>query len=174
MELFYLWLCFRCFWSGCSLFNPLIGVRIGEAANPGPRQWDLHRGNGASDGVDHLSVVKITVCNPSAIFGKTDEFRSLGGDLVFVSETSATATAQPLVKKSFRDLGYRTYFSKPVSSLKEDSVARPSLRGEALGVAILSKFCSRPLRYDHDPVIHDTSRVVFNVTRVLVTPPTLA
>ena len=164
MERFYLWLCFRCFWSGYRLSSPLIGVRIGEAANPGPRQWDLHRGNGASD---HLSVVKVTVCNPSAVFGKTDEFQQLGGDLVFVAETSATATAQPLVRKSLRSLGYRSYFSRPVSSLKEDSVARPSLRGEALGTAILTKFPSRPLRFEFDPVIEESSRVVFSVIRLV-------
>ena len=158
-----MWLWFCRFWNGYGLFDFLIGVRVGEATNPGPGQWDPCY-SGVSD---HLSVVNFTVCNPSAIFGKTDEFRTLGGDLVFVAETSATATAQPIVRKSLKGLGYRSYFSKPVSSLKEDSVARPSLRGEALGAAILTKFPSRPLRYPHDPVVLESSRVVFSVTRFM-------
>ena len=156
-----LWSWFCCFWNGYGLFDFLSGVRVGEAANPGPEMEDpCCNGDGGQ-----LSVVKFTVCNPSAIFGKTDEFRALGGDLVFVAETSATATALPIVRKSLKGLGYRSFFSKPVSSLKEDSVARPSLRGEALGTAVLSKLPSRPLCYSVDPVILESSRVAFSVVR---------
>ena len=112
---------------GC--FCWMVGCRIGEAANPGPHA-DCQL-------VD--SSVTITIANPSALYGKMDEVRAIDSDVVCFSETSHTESACCFLTKQFRTEGYSSFFPKCVPEKFSTSNGRISLRGEAIGTAIISR-----------------------------------
>ena len=132
-----LWFCFATFSSLCcvpgpldlfGLFAFLCGTRVGEANNPGPcvDQPCNDRVAARSD-----NKLRFTVCNPSAIYGKVNDFAELGSHVYFVAETSATLAAQKIFSRECKPLGFTPYFSAPCSVKRDTVLSRPSLRGEA-------------------------------------------
>ena len=139
---------------GC--FCWMVGCRIGEADNPGPHA-DCQL-------VD--SSVTITIANPSALYGKIDEVRAIDSDVVCFSETSHTESACCFLTKQFRTEGFSSFFSKCVPEKFSTSHGRISLRGEAIGTAIISRLPSRRLRFDMLPVFFDSCRICMCVSRL--------
>ena len=139
---------------GC--FCWMVGCRIGEADNPGPHA-DCQL-------VD--SSVTITIANPSALYGKIDEVRAIDSDVVCFSETSHTESACCFLTKQFRTEGFSSFFSKCVPEKFSTSNGRISLRGEAIGTAIISRLPSRRLRFDMLPVFFDSCRICMCVSRL--------
>ena len=132
-----------------ALFNSLMSTRIGEAANPGPAQ------NVAGT----INSVSLTVLNPTALYGKTNELLAIGADCYLCSETSSTSLAQSKISKEFSSFGYRCFWSCPVANKKDTLDDRPSLRGEAGGSAVISRLPSRKLRNQILSTLWNTCRV---------------
>lgn len=145
------------------LFAFLCGARVGEANNLGPcvDQPCNDRVAARSD-----NKLRFTVCNPSAIHGKVNDFAELGSHVYFVAETSATLAAQKIFSRECKPLGFTPYFSAPCSVKRDTVLSRPSLRGEAYGSMILSSLPSRKFREFIDPVIWESGRVSFSVIRI--------
>ena len=114
------------------LFRRVLGhgIRYGEARNPGPEM--LHFG----------------LCNPTSLTNKADAFRTLqqSYDCHFIAfaETSATSTAQSMVQRQMRRLGYFSAFTTAAPSLRARADHQISLRGKATGCAC---FCRAPVRF---------------------------
>ena len=145
-------LCVR--YHGC--FSWLIGCRIGEAQNPGPQDCCQFTPD----------CVTITIANPSALYGKIAEVRTIDSDVVCFSETSLTSSACCFVTREFVREGYRCFFSKHVPEKFTTTNGRVSLRGEAIGTAIISRLPSRSHRLDMLPVFWDSCRINSCVIRV--------
>ena len=96
--------------------NFLSGNRIGEASNPGPK-------------------VRIAVINPTALNGKTDDIINLNSQIILASETDY---AQKLIMRDFEKKSFKCSFSNPVPDKKLTQDGRPSLRGDAIGTAVIS------------------------------------
>ena len=103
--------------------DSLHGCRVGEAAHPGP--------------------CRCAIFNPTAILRKVGDLLELKADFYCLSETSATTITQQQVSKCLFQANYRCFWSPPVASQFETIDKRPSLRGEALGTAIFSRFHAR-------------------------------
>ena len=113
--------------------NSLKGVRIGEAANPGP---------GA-----HFVVV----CNPTTFLSRVEEVKILG-DTILVSETSATCDAQKSIRSQLSSSPFRVHWGAPAQVKNSNADARrANMRGCATGVACLTKFLSRSTRASDCP-----------------------
>ena len=125
--------------------NPLVGCRIGEAANPGP----------IDASVDSL---QISVLNPTALHGKTSDVLEMGSSVYFVAETSATDYAQKILSKEYSKANIKCFWSLPSPDKFATDDGRPSLRGDALGTAILSRVPSRSYRGSVSPVLLETCR----------------
>ena len=137
-------------------FSPMLGCRIGEAANPGPT---------AACQLDSKSIT-ITIGNPSALYGKIDEVRAIDSDVVCFSETSLTSSACSFITREFSKEGFTPFFSKHAPAKFVTVNGRTSLRGEAVGTAIISKLPSRRHRFDMLPVFHDSCRINSCVIRI--------
>ena len=131
-------------------FAYLLGTRVGEASHPGP--------------VVHS--VKLAVINTAALYGKTKEVVGIPVDIFLCAETSVTKASQPILEKEFSQLGYRTFWSKMVASHTRTLDGRPSLRGEAIGSAVISKLPSRASRVLIPSVLWETCRISTAVVRV--------
>ena len=143
-------------------FDFLKSCRVGEACNPGPSVMQPH--NLQSDSSN--KKLRFTVCNPSAIHGKVNDFAEMGSHVYFISETSATNVAQKFFEKDVRKYSYRPFFSAPCSVRRDTAVARPSLRGDAYGSMILSKVPCRVFREPVDPVFWESGRMSFSILRI--------
>ena len=143
-------------------FDFLKSCRVGEACNPGPSVMQPH--NLQSDSSN--KKLRFTVCNPSAIHGKVNDFAEMGSHVYFISETSATNVAQKFFEKDVRKYSYRPFFSAPCSVRRDTVVARPSLRGDAYGSMILSKVPCRVFREPVDPVFWESGRMSFSILRI--------
>ena len=137
-------------------FSPMLGCRIGEAANPGPT---------AACQLDSKSIT-ITIANPSALYGKIDEVRAIDSDVVCFSETSLTSSACSFITREFSKEGFTPFFSKHAPAKFVTVNGRTSLRGEAVGTAIISKLPSRRHRFDMLPVFYDSCRINSRVIRI--------
>ena len=140
------------------LVDPLHGIRVGEAANPGPSTQplitDFFRPNPEStfarapsnctdtspeaEGVD----LKLAVINPTALLGKESDIIGMQRNVYLISETSAVAQAQSIAASRFRQAQYKVQWSPPVPSHRCEGNAT-SLRGHAEGAAIVSNFPMR-------------------------------
>ena len=137
----------------------LVGVRIGEASNPGP----MHCGHVSAKKAD----LRLAVCNPTALYGKVSECLQLNADIICVSETSSTVIAQKALSSEFANFGYRCFWSKEVQSLKTTDDHRPSFRGEASGTAILTRILARQPRLKIPDILANTCRftsAIFSVS----------
>ena len=128
-----------------SCFAWLLGCRVGEASNPGP----MHR---------PAASLQICVLNPTALHGKTEDVLKMGSDIFCVSETSATDYAQKILSRDYNKAGFKTFWSNPAPDKFATDDGRPSLRGDALGCAVLSKIQSRSYRGSVCPALVETCR----------------
>lgn len=131
----------------CVNHHFLVGMRVGEAHNPGPDP---------SDG----SIVA-AMLNPTAVAGKKDILLALPDDILGLSETSATSFVQHEFSESLKSSPYHVLWGRAVDAkLKspDSQHDRPSRRGDALGTAILSRLHFRPARLDHGDVLYASCR----------------
>ena len=120
---------FRCF-RFCLFRVYLHACRIGEASNPGPD-----------------TPIRFAVLNPTSLSDKTPLLREIGADILCLSETSCTAATQREEQRLLKDdLGFAVQWGCPVPPHSETSKGDNARRGQPLGVAILSKFPTRPPR----------------------------
>ena len=132
--------------------NPMLGVRIGEADNPGPEKKE--------------AVVRFAVCNPHAIRSHKAEILSLNSDIVFVAETSATKASQSEFQNNIRGNGYRCFWSPPVDSKYQTDQNEFSLRGEPLGAAVLTSMPSRDARIQIPQDLWMTNRISLGIINI--------
>ena len=102
-------------------WHPSRGLRVGEAAVPGPVSSD----------------VTFAVINPTTVQDKVADIVSLNASVIIAAETAATSQAQCNANPQFRSRGYT------VPHRFHPSTGTPSRRGAALGTAIFSKLPSR-------------------------------
>ena len=120
-----------CVWGGSLPFrlSPLHGIRIGEAAHPGPCQYQ---------------DLRLCVLNPTAVFRKTPAFHRLNVHVLFLAETSATSTTQEIETRELRKHAFETHWGYPVQPCKSDyALPGTAKRGKAAGVAIASQLPTR-------------------------------
>ena len=130
-----------------SLHAWLLGVRVGEASNPGPS-------------------LSVAVINPAALYGKTSEVVNLPANLVICSETSVTIASKKVLDQEFHKLGWKTFWSKMVGNKINTHDGRPSFRGESIGTAVITQLISRNFRTDIPQILWDTCRLCTAVVRV--------
>lgn len=121
-------------------FNCYAGVRVGEAARPGPS-------------------TDICVTNPTALVGKVQEIAKLPHDVFMFAETSATSAAQRKVGNQLGRQKLRCFWSHPVSPLKATALEDFSYRGEAIGTAIMSRIPCRSYRGHIPELVWKTCRI---------------
>ena len=129
-----------------SMFASLLGVRVGEASNPGP--------------------LSVAVINPAALYGKTTEVVNLPANLVLCSETSVTLASKKVLESEFHKCGWKMFWSKMVGDKIMTHDGRPSFRGEPIGTAIVTKLISRQSRCDIPALLWETCRICSAVVRV--------
>ena len=135
----------------CQLgFSPWVGQRIGEAKHPGPP-------------FPEDSILDIGTFNPTALMGKEQDVINFGRGIFGASETSVTATSQPIIRSQFQKAGFYTAWSKPVEPQKHQISL---LRGKANGTAIVSSFPLRPYPDTISKELWDTHRYVDAVIQV--------
>ena len=110
----------------------LSSVRIGEAANPGPAR---------------PPGICISAFNPTSVYQRSQHLSECG-DIVLLSETSATLQVQKVETRALRTLGMRSVWSQPVEPHKVSDTSVTSLRGASRGTACLSRY---PIRETRDP-----------------------
>ena len=134
-------------------FPFLYATRVGEAINPGPT---------------HDFCVGLV--NPTAIYRKSEIFEELsntyGIDLFGISETSATITTQKIVTAQTNRFGYKSLWSTPVEDHTLRSDGRPSLRGKAGGVAVISRFPCRHAQGSIQDRWTSSSRIIHTVITI--------
>ena len=128
-----------------SFHSHLLGCRVGEASNPGPSRQPAAK-------------LQLCVLNPTAIHGKTEDVLEVGADVYCVSETSATDYAQKIVSRELEKGGVKSFWSLPAPHKFATQDGRPSLRGDALGCATLSRVQSRTYRGHITPALLETRR----------------
>ena len=110
----------------------LSSVRIGEADNPGPPK---------------PPGICISAFNPTSVYQRSQHLSECG-DVVLLSETSATLQVQKIETRALRALGMRSIWSPPVEPHKASDESAKSLRGASRGTACLSRY---PIRETRDP-----------------------
>lgn len=128
--------------------TPLLGIRIGEAQNPGP----------VTD-TPHLTMA---ILNPTVLTERQQDIVDLGADVISLSETSATRAIQAEFSKFLTKTQYKISWGPPVNPQKHSInplMADISRRGEALGTASLHRTPSRPSRNMLPIELNNTLRV---------------
>lgn len=128
--------------------NPLLGVRVGEASNPGPP---------ADDFLDFGTF------NPTQLLNKEDDIQQWGKGIYTSCETSVTSTAHQVISRKFRQAGWSTRWSKFVDPQQP---RYSQIRGKAGGTAILSTFPIRPYVEPCPDVLSNTDRFCDGVVQV--------
>eukprot|EP00438_Fugacium_kawagutii_P030139 Skav208655 [mRNA] locus=scaffold3489:130348:135513:+ [translate_table: standard] len=126
-----------------------VGVRFGEADNPGPTRLD---------------AVNIAITNPTTIGPKLgvyeDLFRDEGIDIATASETAATKITQRQFSLGASRSGYKICWSAPVPEYRTRIDGQESTRGKALGVAAISHLPLRCIRGTTSDAMQMTSRIL--------------
>ena len=131
-------------------YSPWCGQRVGEACNPGPPNPEDQQ-------------LDIGTFNPTALLGKEQDVINFGRGIYGASETSVTATSQPIIRNQFQKAGFYTSWSKPVEPQKQNVSL---LRGKASGTAIISSFPLRPYPEPMSKELWDTHRYVDAVVQL--------
>ena len=131
--------------------GPFTGCRVGEAKNPGPNlprgQQDIRHFLGQTPqqpefrqphAATERHLFTLGVANPTSVLHKDPEISQLGADLLFLSETSAVARTQHIMRARLRQTGFSVVWGHPVQSHDSAASQEQSLRGHAAGVAIVS------------------------------------
>lgn len=114
-----------------SQFSPVMATRVGEASNPGPQDKKKS------------GKVCLAVCNPTAILQRKKELLQLDCQIILLSETSATKVVQSEFSHNIKSSNFRIFFGLPVVPKRQTMDGRDSLRGEAIGTAIMTSLPSR-------------------------------
>lgn len=129
-------------------FNPFVGVRIGEASNPGP---------------ETPQVLDIGTFNPTQLLHKEDDVIQWGQGIYTACETSVTPVAHQILHGKFRRAGWYSRWSKHVSPQQPKT---SQTRGKAGGTAILSSFPLMPYVEPCPEVLRETDRFCEGVAQV--------
>ena len=120
-------------------FNRLLGIRIGEAKNPGP---------GYQKKRPKTNEVTFAITNPTSMMNKTTEFDDLVKNyevqVISCSENSATSFIQKQMTKKFHTLGMGSIWSEPVQQQRQTVDGQQCLRGRAGGTSLHSLWPIRP------------------------------
>ena len=157
----------------------LLGVRVGEATNPGPpgpvpqptlhHFWSTPGSTPAADAPAQPElgdVLSITVASPTAILSKLHEVLELKSDLSLMSETSAVVSTQTTFAKQLRPHGYKALWSAPVEP-HHSSPGRPeSRRGCAVGCVVITSLPSHASTKPFPEELWHTQRVAEATVRV--------
>ena len=122
----------------------LSGVRVGEAANPGP-----------DDSVNFVTAV----INPTTILHKSHCLQQVCADVILASETAATAQVQRLMWPELRSVGYRPFWGPPVPERIHPLTGRIGLRGAAVGTAVFTRAPGRPAIDTFEPEVASSCRI---------------
>ena len=87
---------------------------------------------------------KLAVVNPTTVLNKHDLLLKLQADVLCLSETAAVQKVQHIVTAEMRAAKYGVVWSPPVAPHCHQDHTGPTLRGCALGAAVLSRFPIRP------------------------------
>ena len=87
---------------------------------------------------------QVAVVNPTSVLNKHQQLLATGADILCVSETSAVLKAQHIVSSKLRASKFGVVWSPPVASHCHQEQEKTSLRGCALGAAVMSRFPVRP------------------------------
>ena len=128
-----------------SMYDYLLGCRVGEAGHPGPVD-DQFLSNNQNDSI------RVAIINPTAIYNKIDDILEIDAHCYCLAETSATETIQKTVTPIARQKGFRPFWSAPVKSRQVFEFDRPAYRGESIGTCCLTELPSRqcPLEFTDD------------------------
>lgn len=125
------------------------GIRIGEASHPGPRP---------------CSTFNCAITNPTTISGKLDVYEELLRDeqldLVTASETAATLVTQRKFSHDMHGNGYKVLWSPPVQEFRSRIDGQESVRGKAMGVAVMTHYPTRHIEGTISPEWQMTSRII--------------
>ena len=119
---------------------------MGEARNPGP-------------------PLSVAILNPTAMLNKTEAILKLPAQVMFCSETSVTVAASKILDKEFKKHKAKAFWSQFASPKIQTHDGRPSLRGDAVGCAIVSQVHSRTVRYKFPEVLWETCRICAAIIR---------
>ena len=126
---------------------------MGEASHPGP-----------------VHAFCVCLVNPTAVYRKSEIFQELSSiydvDIFGISETSATITTQKIFSSQMNRLGYKSLWSTPVADHSLRSDGRPSLRGKAGGVALLSRLSCRHAYGSIPDQWTSSSRIIHSVISI--------
>ena len=129
-------------------FNPLLGVRVGEAKNPGP---------------DAMEFLDIGTFNPTQLLHKEDDIIQWGRGIYTACETSMTPIAHQITNGKFRRAGWFTRWSQFVSPQQPKT---SQLRGKAGGTAILSTFPLKPYVEPCPEILRNSERFCEGIAQV--------
>ena len=130
--------------------HPYLGIRIGEAKNPGPTSGFL---------------LKCGLINPTAIYNKVDLITGFDCQIFQIAENSATAAIQIASQTEFKRRGYQTHWSPSVAAHAGVAQEETSFRGQASGVSMHSMFPIRSSRVKLPSEI-DHTRLLSSIVQV--------
>ena len=137
-------------------WNPLVGIRIGEAKNPGP--------------IGDRKLCTFAITNPTSIGNKQTDYLELmhqhSVDVVACSETSATDEIQKKLSKAFRMQQVNCLWSNPVPPQTQKLNLQPSKRGKAGGTAVLTTYAARNCWNRMDTKWYESGRLLHVVMQL--------
>ena len=168
---------------------PMLGQRVGEAANPGPQadirsffgsrtaQRTVPANSAQTNSQDSqpqpliptsrdAGQVTLAVINPTSILNKEDLVAGLRAHIIFASETSAVSLVQHSSGAKLQRHGLNTIWGSPVSPHVSAKTGLDTLRDHAAGVAIIG---SLPLTHPCIPLSETalaSLRIVEAMTRL--------
>ena len=116
------------------------GTRSPEASSPphDSQQTGVESSETAS------ATFKLAVVNPTTVLNKKAMLLKLDADILCLSETAAVQKVQHIVTSEMRASRYGVVWSPPVAPHCHQEHDGPTLRGCALGAAVMSRFPVRP------------------------------
>ena len=140
-------------------FCHLLATRVGEASHPGP----LHP-------EPTSQFCNIAITNPTSIVSKFEIYQQLSRDfsldIICAAETAATPLGQKLFGSQMRGIGMKSIWSQPVGEKVSRTDGQQSLRGNAAGVVLFSKWPARSVVDSLTPQAYATARLLHAVITV--------
>ena len=149
-------ICFRTI--SLARFDFLLGIRVGEATNPGPNDFICSE--------NFHDEIKIVVINPTAVHEKHQEIFDIDAHCYCLAETSATSTIQKEMTFEASKNGYTCFWSAPVQSRQIFDYERASLRGESLGTCCITNLPCRMCPVDFSEDIVKSAWLSHNIIRI--------
>eukprot|EP00438_Fugacium_kawagutii_P024138 Skav222774 [mRNA] locus=scaffold600:399687:405058:- [translate_table: standard] len=108
---------------------------------------------------------KLGILNPTAVTSKLQALVDLACDILCLSETSATVTAQLYATNQLKAKGYNSLWTKPVKPHFTHMQDDAAMRGMASGVSLHTTWCARPSRVPLPSQI-DPTRLLSSIVQV--------